>query len=169
MRIGAGNILEPGVWIRPFGKVLIGDNCYFGRQVSIDVGNDLQRCLGLTIGDKTWVSQNSLLQCSHRISIGNNVLIGEYSSIRDTSHSYAELSKPIKDQSSLTGEVIIEDDVWVGRGVLILGCRGTIIIGRGSIIAANSVVTRSVAPYSIVGGVPAKLIGVRPGINGTET
>lgn len=166
MHIGPGTVFEPGVWIRPFGKINIGRGCYFGRQVSLDVGNDLQRCRGLSVGDRSWISQNSLIQCSHRVVIGSDVLIGEYSSIRDTTHSHTDLSRPMKDQKSLVGEVIIEDDVWIGRGVLILGSRGTTVIGRGSIIGANSVVTRSVTPYSIVGGVPAKLIARRDGIEG---
>ncbi|MRS03355.1 hypothetical protein EG832_09060 [bacterium] len=54
--------------------------------------------------------------------------------------------------------VFIEDDVWVGAGAIIL--KG-VTIGRGSIIAAGAVVTHSVKPYSITGGVPAKLIRFR--------
>lgn len=163
IRVGSRTIIEPGVWIRPFGKISIGSGCYLGRHASLDVGNDLQRCIGLSIGDRTWISQNSLLQCSNRVSIGSNVLIGEFASIRDTSHSHGDTSTPIKEQRSLVGELIIEDDVWIGRGALVLGCRGTVVISRGSIIAANSVVTRSVPAYSIVGGVPAKEIGRRRG------
>lgn len=55
-------------------------------------------------------------------------------------------------------DVIIEDDVWVGCNVTIL--KG-VTIGRGGIVAAGAVVTKSVPPYTIVGGVPAKKIGNR--------
>ena len=55
-------------------------------------------------------------------------------------------------------DVVIEDDVWVGTGAIIL--KG-VTIGRGSVVAAGSVVTRSIPPYSIVGGVPARVIKKR--------
>ena len=54
--------------------------------------------------------------------------------------------------------VVIEDGVWTGANVIIL--KG-VTIGRGSVVAAGSVVTKSCAPYSIIGGVPAKLIKMR--------
>ena len=55
-------------------------------------------------------------------------------------------------------DVVVEDDVWVGCGAIILkGVR----IGRGSVVAAGALVNRDVLPYNIVGGVPAKVIGVR--------
>jgi acetyltransferase-like isoleucine patch superfamily enzyme len=55
-------------------------------------------------------------------------------------------------------DVVVEDDVWVGCGAVILkGVR----LGRGSVVAAGAVVNRDVLPYTIVGGVPAKIIGVR--------
>ena len=53
------------------------------------------------------------------------------------------------------GEVIIEDNVWIGNNVCILG---GVRIGMGSIIGANTVVTKDIPPYSIAAGVPAKII-----------
>ena len=55
-------------------------------------------------------------------------------------------------------QVIIEDDVWIGRNVIILP---GVIIGKGSIIGANSLVNKNVKPYSIMGGVPVKFIKSR--------
>jgi acetyltransferase-like isoleucine patch superfamily enzyme len=55
--------------------------------------------------------------------------------------------------------VAIEDDVWIGAGAIVLP---GVIIGRGAIVAAGAVVTRSVDPFTIVGGVPATPIGVVP-------
>jgi acetyltransferase-like isoleucine patch superfamily enzyme len=53
---------------------------------------------------------------------------------------------------------VIEDDVWIGHGATVLkGVR----IGRGAVVAAGAVVTRNVEPYTVVGGVPARLIGRR--------
>ena len=62
------------------------------------------------------------------------------------------------DDVTSKGDVILAEDVWVGSNVVILS---GVKIGRGAIIAAGSVVTKDVAPYSIVGGVPAKVIKMR--------
>jgi len=159
--IGSTTTIEKGVWVRPFANLNVGSGCYVGKNVFFDVGNDLQRCQGLSIGDKSWVSQNCLLQCSGKISIGSNVLVGEFTSIRDTTHAYSDCEKPIKDQASIVGELVIEDNVWIGRGCLILGQPGGITIGAGSIIGANSVVTKSIPSNTVWGGVPARLIKQR--------
>ena len=62
------------------------------------------------------------------------------------------------DEAESKGKIIVEDDVWIGAGAMILS---GVKIGQGAVIAAGSVVVNSVAPYSIVGGVPAKLIKYR--------
>jgi acetyltransferase-like isoleucine patch superfamily enzyme len=96
------------------------------------------------------------------IKIGNKVMFGPYVSVRGGNHNTSVIGKYMYDVHEKRPEddqpVIIEDDVWVGTNVTILkGVR----IGRGSIIAAGAVVNKNVAPYSIVGGVPAKLIRMR--------
>ena len=56
------------------------------------------------------------------------------------------------------GLVLVEDDVWVGANAMIIAGKNGITIGEGSIIAAGAVITKDVAPYTIVAGVPAKFI-----------
>ena len=64
-----------------------------------------------------------------------------------------------EEQEAVTkGPIVLEDDVWIGQDSIILS---GVTIGRGSVIAAGSVVTKSVEPYSIVGGNPARLIRYR--------
>ena len=65
---------------------------------------------------------------------------------------------PEEKQPENDEEVIIEDDVWCGANVTIL--KG-VTIGNGSVVAAGAVVTKSFPPYSIIGGVPAKLLKMR--------
>ena len=77
-------------------------------------------------------------------------------------HNFAEVGKFICDQRTKRDEddqdVTIESDVWIGCNVTIL--KG-VTIGRGSVVAAGAVVTKSCPPYSIIGGVPAKVIKQR--------
>lgn len=91
--------------------------------------------------------------------IGNFVMIAPNVAILNTSHNFNRIDIPmIKQSESDVMNPIIEDDVWIGRSVIILP---GIKIGRGSIIGAGSVVTKDIEDYSIVGGVPAKFIKKR--------
>jgi acetyltransferase-like isoleucine patch superfamily enzyme len=73
-------------------------------------------------------------------------------------HYYEDRSKPMLEQGVKFSNVIIEDDVWIGYGVTILpGVR----IGKGSVLGARAVVTKDVKPYSVFGGIPAKIIKER--------
>lgn len=112
----------------------------------------------ITLGKYTYCNSFCVFGSNDLISIGSNVMIADAVSIRDTDHVFSDLSRPMREQGIVSSPVIIEDDVWIGRGAVILkGVR----VGRGSIIAAGAVVTKHVDRYSIVGGVPAKVIGSR--------
>lgn len=94
-----------------------------------------------------------------RVTLGRYVLLGPEVAIVGDDHRTDVPGVPIifADRPALR-PTVVEDDVWIGmRSIIIAGVR----IGRGSIIAAGSVVTKDVAPYSIVGGVPARLIRER--------
>ncbi|MBT2724003.1 acyltransferase [Bacillus sp. ISL-46] len=92
------------------------------------------------------------------ISIGNNVMLGPNVSMSSENHIYINTEKPIKEQGVERKGIFIEDDCWIGTGAIILdGVR----IGRGSVVAAGSVVTKDIPPYSIVAGIPAKIIKSR--------
>jgi len=88
-----------------------------------------------------------------KIVIGDNVLIGARVSFETVSHSINYT--PGKMRTRTTGSIVVEDDVWIGAGVIII--QG-VTIHQGAIIAAGSVVTKDVEANTIVGGVPAKFI-----------
>lgn len=108
-------------------------------------------------GDNIILSYNVLVACNLNISIGNHVMIGEYTSIRDTTHNY-EVKTPMINAEDISKEIIIGNDVWIGRGCLI--CEGS-FIEDGVVVAANSVVKGRLLKNGIYGGSPAKIIKFR--------
>ncbi|HSN49376.1 MAG TPA: acyltransferase, partial [Flavobacterium sp.] len=95
--------------------------------------------------------------CSSKIVIGNDCFIASSTTVNDTGHEFAKHTK-IKDQPITTAKITIEDDVWIGTSCVLL--QG-ITIGKGSIIAAGSVVNKSIPEYEIWGGIPARFIKKR--------
>jgi acetyltransferase-like isoleucine patch superfamily enzyme len=84
-------------------------------------------------------------------------MIGEYTSIRDTTHTYTDPSLPYCSQPDTSAEIIIGNNVWIGRGCIIFP--GT-VIEDGVIIGANSVVKGHLQAYSLFAGSPAKFLKV---------
>lgn len=147
--------------------ILKRKNVYIGKKVTFGRGTTFYAKNNITIKDNVYIGKFCSLESD--AIIGNNVLIGnQVGLIGKYDHNYKEIGKSIKDASwigdkeyswlGLNKKVIIEDDVWIGYGSIIFS---GVKIGRGSIIAAGSVVTKDVKPYSIVAGVPAKIINMR--------
>jgi acetyltransferase-like isoleucine patch superfamily enzyme len=114
--------------------------------------------VGLTIGNNVGIAQNCFIQVRGEVTIGNNVIFGPGVSIFSENHIFSNPDIPIVEQGEERKGVIIEDNVWIASGATILdGVR----IGNNSIVAAGSVVNKDVPPYTIVGGVPAKIIKSR--------
>lgn len=140
--------------------VVLGDGVTIGRNASIRPSSYYghQAGEGLTIGARSCVGALSWIGASGHVSIGVDVLMGPRVTILPENHVFDSLDLPIKSQGVERRRVVIEDDCWIGAGATILsGVR----IGRGSIVAAGAVVARDVAPRSVVGGVPARLIKSR--------
>jgi galactoside O-acetyltransferase len=90
--------------------------------------------------------------------IGADCLIGQNTVLRASDHEYKAIDVPIINQGRTGGKIVVEDDVWIGANVVVTR---NVCIGAHSVVAAGAVVTKDIEPYSIVGGVPAKLIGKR--------
>lgn len=115
------------------------------------------------LSEDIYVGPRALIYCTNsKVIIKSKVVIGPGLTIIAGDHNYSEVGKYICEQHSKRVEddqdVIIESDVWIGCNVTIL--KG-VTIGRGSVVAAGAVVTKSCPPYSIIGGVPAKVIKQR--------
>jgi acetyltransferase-like isoleucine patch superfamily enzyme len=113
---------------------------------------------GLKIGSRVNLSKGVLINSKGGVSIGADTQIGYNSMIFSANHTIPMGRQPVSISGDTIGEVIIEKNVWIGGGCIILP---NVKIGEGAIIAAGSVVTKSVAEYEIHGGVPAQYIKSR--------
>jgi acetyltransferase-like isoleucine patch superfamily enzyme len=136
----------------------VGSNCSVNSIIHCDFEN-------ICIGNNVFIgSEFTVMAKNASVFISDNVMIGPKVSIITGNHRTNLLGLRMNevDDTQKRQEddqnIIIEDDVWIGISVIIL--KG-VIIGKGSIIGAGSVVTKSVPPYSIFGGIPAKLIKKR--------
>ena len=111
----------------------------------------------INIGKNTTVGYNTFVFASEQITIGDNCMIAPNVYLVDSDHG-TERAQLMNAQDNITSPIVVEDDVWIGTGAVIL--KGT-HISTGCVIAANSVVKGNLEPYSIYGGVPAKKLGER--------
>jgi acetyltransferase-like isoleucine patch superfamily enzyme len=141
-------------------KMILGDRITIGRFAVIRPSNSWGGEIGegLKVGNNSSIGTFNYIGCSGYIEIGNNVMLGPRVGLFAENHVYDSVYKPIKDQGVVRKTIVIEDDCWIGTNSVVLsGVR----IGTGSVVAAGSVVTKDVAPFSVVAGVPAKLIKSR--------
>jgi acetyltransferase-like isoleucine patch superfamily enzyme len=147
---GKGSVIYRSVRkdLPPFNKFVLGN---------YSVVEDFS-CLNNAVGDLI-IGNNSRIGLGNTIigpvQIGNNVNLAQNVTISGLNHNYLDVNRTIDSQGVSTLPIVIEDDVWVGANSVILA--GT-SIGKHSIIAAGSVVKRSVPPFTVVAGNPAKII-----------
>ena len=132
-----------------------------GKKSKVHATVVLRQAERIIIGDNCLINHNNVLQAGKKtakIKIGNYVHTGANVMIIAFNHAFDSLEIPTIKQDYYDADVIIEDDVWVGGGAVILA---GVTVGKGSIIAAGAVVNSDVPPYSIVGGIPAKILKMR--------
>ena len=144
--------------IAPIGIIGRGNLLYFkgdiriGRRLITGKNVDLISEGILDIGENVSIGDYSRVVSKDRIKIGSNVMLARFVSILDHDHDYTVINKEIKFDGYTTNSIEIGDNVWIGDKVTIL--KG-IKIGSNVIIAANSVVTKSIPDNCIVAGIPA--------------
>lgn len=137
-----------------------------GRGVYLrPMSSDIKGYENLSVGDGTSIPKGSTFYCTVApLTIGKKVIFGPKPTIITGDHRTDVIGKyliDVTDAEKLTENdlpVTIGDGCWIGANVTIL--KG-VTIGRGSVVAAGDIVTKSCEPYSIIGGVPAKLIKMR--------
>jgi acetyltransferase-like isoleucine patch superfamily enzyme len=157
-------------------QISIEDNCNMGKNVSlyainggkIEVKNNVRidhhtslfsRRGNIFINEGSIISSNCGINTEESsVKIGKDVLIAPGVDVMDRDHIFSNKRLPIKFQGHISKPVEIGDNCWLGVKVTVL--KG-VKIGKGSLIGANSVVTKNIPPYSIAVGAPAKVIKKR--------
>ncbi len=155
IQIGKNTMIEPGTVLRSQygGNISIGENSYISRDVQLLThGGDI------IIGNDCTVNPYTIIYGQGNTKIGNGVRIAAHCVIVPANHIFSDITKPIYKQGLSMRGVRIEDDVWLGAGVKVLD---GVTIGKGCVVGANSVVTKSLEPYGVYVGVPAKKIKSR--------
>lgn len=153
---GAAVRLEGGLRLRAgfHSGLNFGKNAYIGRNCTFDI----RPSAFLIVGDNITLTQGIFIGASVAVYIGDDVLVGEYCSFHDSTHGIKDLALPINRQPMVARPIRISDNVWIGRGCVVLTC---VSIGGGAVIGSNSVVTRDIAAATIAVGAPAKSIRPR--------
>ncbi len=136
---------------------------FFLKRIAKNVGKNVNIEQFVTFGEEFEIGDNSTVGFRSDIYgpvvIGKNVMLGPEVAIYTHNHQFVDADRPMIFQGYTENKpVIIEDDVWIGRRVLIMP---GVTIHTGAIVAAGSIVTKDVLAFSIVGGNPAKIIKMR--------
>jgi galactoside O-acetyltransferase len=155
-RAGRRILVGTGVEITGHGNIELGDNIQLMKHSSLyahDGG-------AIKIGSNFFANSNSCIAAAEggEITIGDNVLVAMNAVIRAADHTFADTDRPINQQQFSGGRIVIGDDCWICANAVITR---DVTIGSHSVVAAGAVVTHDVEPWSVVGGVPARLIRKR--------
>jgi acetyltransferase-like isoleucine patch superfamily enzyme len=155
---GKNLILEDGVYLNALSTngITLKDNVTIARNSTIlCTGVISNKGIGVCIGNNTGINANAFLGGQGGINIGDHVLLGPGVKIFSENHVFSDPDIIIKNQGVTRLGVVIENNCWIGANVIILD---GVTIGQGCVIAAGSVVTKSIPANSVARGVPAKVL-----------
>lgn len=155
-KCGLGLRVRHGVRINVPSRVVIGKRCVLDRYASIHINAiNPDTVPSLVIGDNVLIGTYSSIGCSNEIVIEDNVLLAPHVHLTDRNHSFEDVTLPINRQPAVSpGPIHIGADSWLGYGVQVMP---NVRIGRHCVVAAGSVVTKDIPDYSVAAGIPAKI------------
>ncbi len=157
IRLGNGAYLDEGVYLHACpGGISIGENTLVMHHAVLHVYNfrNLPHA-GIRIGRDCLISEFNVLRGQGGITIGDRVYTSPMVQLAAVDHVFADPNRPIIEQGITAQGIVVDDDVWIGAGAVIAD---GVHIGRGAVVAAGAVVVDDVPAYTVVGGVPARVL-----------
>ena len=162
--------------VERFGTVEVGRGVLLQKHVTLDAGHGetirlaerVTMCVGtclatlggdIEVGPGSFMNSYCVVLAAGPVKIGSGVLFGPHVVVAAGSHGF-EGRRPVTEQPITGKGVTIEDEVWVGAHATIVD---GVTVARGAVVAAGAVVTRDAPPFSIVAGVPARVVRYREG------
>jgi acetyltransferase-like isoleucine patch superfamily enzyme len=140
--------------------IRLGDRVILGREVWLNIPNvSICNRPAIIIEDGCGIGRRSVISAKNKIHIQRNTVLGPAVLVMDHNHAFEDVTVPISRQPMTQGGTIrIEEGCWIGFGAAIVCSRGELVIGRNSVVGANSVVSHSVPDCSVVVGNPARIV-----------
>ncbi len=156
-RFGAGTSV-PNLLITWPHQVAVGERCVLESDIFFKYDGFWQPGPSIIAGDRVFIGRGCEFNIRQRIEVGNDCLIASGCKFIDHDHELTIGAGPMHSLSCPEAAITLEEDVWLGVNVVVL--KG-VTIGLGAVVGAGAVVTKSVPPYEIWAGIPARKIGQR--------
>ncbi len=161
-RFGRGVSIHYSCDIRRSGssRISIGDSVYIAPGTWLNIPEpDSGTGPALVLESGCKIGRRCMITAKNLVCLENDVMLGPSVLIADHSHEFSNLDVPIHAQGLTAGGTVrIERNCWLGHGAAIICTSGELVLGRNTVVGANSVVTQSVPPFSVVAGSPAKVV-----------
>lgn len=144
----ASVVIEGRAYVYGTGAIRIGENGLLYPHLYLETQQNAE----IVLDEGVVLSTGVHVAARVGIRIGRGTMIGEYTSLRDANHARDE-GRMVRESGYVARPIVIGDDVWIGRGAIVLG---GVTIGDGATIGANAVVTHDVPAGAVVAGVPAR-------------
>lgn len=140
--------------------ISIGNDVMLGREAWLNIPQvSVCKDPAIILEDGCSIGRRSVISAKNQIHIMRDTVFGPSVLVMDHNHAFEDVTVPIAQQPMTPGGTIrIEEGCWIGFGAAIVCSRDELIIGRGSVVGANSVVTRSVPAFSVAAGNPARVV-----------
>lgn len=140
-------------------RIRLGNHVEIGRHTWLHLGMEGNHEIKITIEDNCRIAERCTITAKNCIHLEPDVVLGSDVLVMDHNHAYEDVTMPIKDQGPTPGgRIRIEQGCRIGQGAAVVCHKGELVLGRNSVVAPGTVVTRSFPPDSVLSGNPARTV-----------